>query len=659
MSAARPGRPGYLAHVDGLRAVAVAAVLIYHAFPDAGHSGFVGVDIFFVISGFLITGILLGELDTGGLAGLRAVARFYGRRIKRIFPALICVLLACYLLGYWFLLPGEFARLSQQILSSAGFFINFALARHNDYFDNGATSNPLLHLWSLAIEEQFYLVWPCLLWLLFRGRIRALPIMLFVCAASFTWNFRTFDSELAASFFLPHMRIWELGLGGVAAAFLAPGRTTWFSSAAGAAPAPAPAWRWLAAPLGANFVAGLGLALLVAGFVYVDSGLPHLNAWMLLPGLGTAFLICAGDRAWINRRMLSQPALVGLGLISYPLYLWHWPLLFFARVTSDHVLSVPVLLSLLGCAVALAYVTYRWVEQPLRRAARPGWVVTGAVATLAAVALVAYGTERAAGFPGRLPPLLNQIAAFSYNPAAAVRQGTYFIMGDVDETAFKIDPHELDPAKPTIYLWGDSHAATLYAGLERVLGQKFNIAERAAATTAPFPPEDFNPGNARRINAFILASIARDRPEVVILHADWQRYDWRQVAGTVAALRRIGTPHIVLVGPVPHWLDGLPQQLFNFARRHHDAAVPQRMDSGLDPATARTDALMAELAAQLQVTYLSPLHLLRNGDGMLVRVGDTPDALLTFDTSHLTAKAAEYLVRQFPPLTASAPQPAR
>jgi peptidoglycan/LPS O-acetylase OafA/YrhL len=620
-----------------LRGIAVLAVVLFHGFPGLLPGGLVGVDIFFVISGYLITSILVADfaVPSSRLAGV--IADFYARRIRRLFPALVIVLAATYLLGFHFLLPSEFARLAQRILAGTGFCLNFLLAGQEDYFNPAALTDPLLHLWSLAVEEQFYLLWPLAIWIASRCRIRLLPLTVFLAATSFLWNSQRYEGAAGAAFYLPQMRMWELLLGGLAALLRPP------LPDAGRA--------------GGRHQAGIDQVLSALGFLLVGAGLVASrhddslpNGWTLLPTVGAACVVCSGGTAWLNRKVLAQRVLVGVGLISYPLYLWHWPLLSFAQIASGGLLSPAARAELLAAAAVLAWLTYRLVERPVRRgpASRPQ--IVACVAALAAVAAAALLTERAEGFPSRFPPLLSQIAGFRPDAARAVRQGAYFLIGDQDPSAFPVDPNERVQGRPTLYLWGDSHAAALYPGVSTVYGARFNIVQRTTAKTPPFLPDQFGPGNARDINQFVLDSIARDRPDVVMLEANWPEYDWMQVARTIRAVRASGARRVVLVGPVPQWIGTLPQQLFNYVRHHRDDPVPTRMTLGQDPRPPGLDRKMAALAASLGVEYDSPCSVLGNQDGFLVRTGEGAETLTTYDSSHLTVSASIYLVSHLPPL---------
>lgn len=629
----------YRPHIDGLRAVAVIAVICFHAFPGVLGGGFTGVDIFFVISGFLISSILFREFGPVGAGGIGVIRDFYGRRIRRIFPSLILVLLACYAMGYLLLPPGEFTRLSHQVTASAFFYQNILLSRDAGYFDSSSSSNPLLHLWSLGIEEQFYLVWPLVVWIALRFRLGMLRTALFLGACSFLWNAQKPVGSIAGDFYLPQMRMWELLVGAVAA-LAEPAE----KGADGSAPGIC-AGRW-----SGNFLSAAGLLMIAAALVFIRSEAGYPNMGALLPTFGTAFVVLSSGDSWVNRRILSQPVLVWIGLISYPLYLWHWPLLTYVLIGTDHPESGPAKGIAVIAATVLAWLTYRLVEQPVRRGSKGPRVALVLAGSMAAVAFLGIYSERAKGFPSRFPALLRGFEAYNNDPSDAWRKGSYFLMPEQDETKFKVDPDEVSYGKPTMFLWGDSHAAALYPGLKARYGRDYNIVQRTAAGTPPLVETGFPPGVGRQISRYVLAMIRRSRPEYVILQARWDTGEFGDLADTIGALKAAGVSHIVLVGPVPQWDVSLPQQLYNYARRHRSEPVPTRMTMGESAAPMEVDHLMAPFAERQGIEYVSPCKILGNEEGFLVRTGDDPDSLTTYDYGHLSVKGSEYVVDHFPRL---------
>ncbi len=354
-------KAAYRPDVDGLRAIAVLAVLAYHAFPDLLPGGFVGVDVFFVISGFLISGILLSDLDRGKFS----LRKFYARRVRRIFPALLVILAACGIFGWFALFPDEFQQLGKHIAGGAAFASNLTLWGETGYFDNAAETKPLLHLWSLGIEEQFYIAWPLLLFGAYRLRWSVLTFLPLLALASFLVNVVGLDRYPTATFYSPASRAWELAIGGILAGFASKGIDLFGGPSLRSLSSLRPL-ESRGSPLRRSLFSTAGLALLLLSLVRISEATPFPGWWALAPTIGTALVLGAGADAWPNRFLLSSRPMVWIGLISYPLYLWHWPLLSFARIVESATPALVIRMAALVLSFGLATLTYLWVEKPIR-----------------------------------------------------------------------------------------------------------------------------------------------------------------------------------------------------------------------------------------------------------------------------------------------------
>lgn len=401
----------YRPDIDGLRAIAVTAVIIYHGFPHVLAGGFVGVDVFFVISGFLISANIFRRIDAGHFG----FADFYGRRIRRIFPSLLVILLACLGYGFVVLLPSELALLGRDIAGGAGFVSNLLLWHEAGYFDRASIAKPLLHLWSLGVEEQFYIVWPVALWLVYRrrrsspafrrcsspafwrrsgpapGRSRSPLFLIIAWIVSLAASLAIVAHHETADFYSPITRLWELDSGAILAwiTLYAPHRLRRI------VPAPARSHH-------ADLASALGLALIVGSAGLIDRTMHFPGGLALLPVAGAVILIATGPHALINRTVLTNKVAVFIGLISYPLYLWHWPLISFASII-DHgrPLKAFLVLCLIGASVLLGWLTYRLVERPLRFGPNRRRNTLLLATLMAAAGLAGITTWRAHGFPGR------------------------------------------------------------------------------------------------------------------------------------------------------------------------------------------------------------------------------------------------------------------
>ncbi len=416
----------YRPDIDGLRAIAVSSVLAFHAFPNIFKGGFVGVDIFFVISGFLITQIIVDSLEQGRFSYLQ----FYIRRVRRIFPALIVVVVAALATGWYVLLPDEFERLGKHLASGAGFAINFVLWNEAGYFDQAADTKPLLHLWSLAVEEQFYILWPLVLGLMWRRNRGIASTLLVVGTVSFIYSMFCATRDPVAGFYSPLSRFWELMCGGFLAHLVRQD------------------YPWLGK---FGTIRGtLGLGMIAASVFGLNSEFPFPGYWALLPTMGAFLVISAGSDGALSRFALGNRLMVGVGLVSYPLYLWHWPILVFAKIVNEKPLSPGQRIEAVAAAVALAYLTYRFIERPLRRSGAP-WTPRGLIAAMAAagaIGLVIF----ADGFGSRLKSEhVSQILAAAYDWQFPPVASEGYFLGDL--RYFK-EPSDLDSY--TLFV-GDSH----------------------------------------------------------------------------------------------------------------------------------------------------------------------------------------------------------
>ena len=374
----------YRPDIDGLRAVAVLSVVIFHAFPEYLGGGFIGVDVFFVISGFLITSLILREQKEERFS----LRHFYARRIRRIFPALSLVLGFGLVAGWICLNFMEYKQLTKHTGSSAIFITNFMLLREAGYFDNAADTKPMLHLWSLAIEEQFYLAWPLVLMFFKRLPRWLFPVLVVLLLSSLTYSLSlVFKGDLEHDFYSPLSRSWELLLG----ASLAFG-----VSRQAAIPT---AWR--------NMAGWAGLVFIFMSACFLDKSMPFPGYWALPPTLGAALILFAGMQSNVNRVLLASRPLVAIGLISYPLYLWHWPLLSFARILESQTPGPELRLALVLMSFILAWGTYRFIEKPIRFSDRYPRAVLWLGLWMVAVLLMSHAVNRLDGLKFRHHGMLN------------------------------------------------------------------------------------------------------------------------------------------------------------------------------------------------------------------------------------------------------------
>lgn len=441
----------YRPDIDGLRAIAVLAVILFHAKLGAFPGGFVGVDVFFVISGYLIASIILKEEEKGAFS----FARFYERRIRRIFPALFVVILACTAAGALILTPGDYVAFGRSAFAAMAFWSNFHFARQGGYFAPAAETQPLLHTWSLGVEEQFYLVAPFVLLAFARylTRWRA-PIFWALFAASLGASAWGVYAETRWAFFLPHSRAFELMCGVALAMGLVPrakGRAN-------------------------EALAALGLAMIAFAVFGFGPSTPFPGFAALVPAIGAALLIhSSSDVAQTAvARALSLPPVVYIGKISYSLYLWHWPLLAFAEYEYGQSLQPWHRVLLLVAAVAISAASYHFVEQPARRAGSPSTrriVFAAGAASIVIVAAVGQYIVKGRGLPGRLDPEIATLARTT--PTRVVYAGKCGLNNVPPDRRARGECFigDSNAPSPRFVLWGDSHGSALLTHIEDLAGK--------------------------------------------------------------------------------------------------------------------------------------------------------------------------------------------
>ncbi|PCJ73546.1 MAG: acyltransferase [Rhodobacteraceae bacterium] len=381
----------YRREIDGLRAVAVIPVIFFHAGFTIFSGGYVGVDIFFVISGYLITNIIINELEQGTFS----ILRFYERRARRILPALFLVMLLCIPFAWMWMLPSQFKDFSVSLVAVAIFISNLLFLSETGYFAASAEEKPLLHTWSLAVEEQYYMLFPIFLILLWRfGRSPVFYIIVILSVLSLTLSEWGWRNKPEVNFYFTFSRFWEL-LAGSICAFLLYGKQ--YKSN--------------------NILSTFGLALIVFAIFFYDETTPFPSVYALAPVTGTALIIMYGTRETWVARLLSLKGFVGVGLISYSAYLWHQPLFAFARIRSITPPEQWLMLSLAIGSLVLAYFSWRYVEHPFRKRTLPALPTQRAVfgvASLVGAAFVAFGVYGyfEDGLPQRLTPSVAYYANF-------------------------------------------------------------------------------------------------------------------------------------------------------------------------------------------------------------------------------------------------------
>ena len=622
----------YRPEIDGLRSIAVLAVILYHAGFSFAGGGFVGVDVFFVISGLLITSIILEDLKEGRFS----IKQFYERRARRILPALFVVSTLCLVPAWLWMFPDEFMAFGRSLVGVATFSANIVFWLQTNYFSPDVGRMPLLHIWSLGVEEQYYVLVPLTLgslWVWLRGNRKALLIPIGITGvaslALAEWGSRT---DPGATFYLLHTRVWELMLGSALAVSSRP-----------EAPAEPVGWR-------ANVFSGAGFLMILYSIgAFNDKTTRFPSVLALIPTVGAMLVLRFGDRATAIGRLLSWKPLVAVGLISYSLYLWHQPLFAFARIQSGRQLSTSQASMLIAVAVMLAFVTWRLVETPFRRpgvfSGRVIWA--GSLAWMTALVLtgVIFEDKQVAQrhFTMKQQEVLSWLA---YTEQFKLyRQLTCNLGGHQKGSEFAADCISPGPSDASaVIVWGDSYAAAMYVGIaehsmDRIRGQ-------LTASACPplvgftFKPHPGCPG----INEYALKKIQALPHPNVLLGANWTVYSGlpgflESLANTIKILKDMGANPIVL-GQSPVWYPSLPEALAKYYESAGD--LPRVLFTNqTQPFTAQDDR-MEKTAKAAGASFVRILPLLCDREGCQALVVTNGKATpLVWDSGHFTREGSQ------------------
>lgn len=632
----------YRPEVDGLRAVAVLPVIVFHTGISLGGfqllpGGYIGVDVFFVISGYLIASILCQELNSGTFT----FADFYDRRARRILPALYLMLTACLVPAWLWMDASSLKDLGWSLSAVSLFLSNILYWSRSGYFTATSESDPMLHTWSLAVEEQFYFLFPLMLWILWRaGPKRMTAVFLLLLAASLAAAVTT-DSRHTA-FYWPHTRAWEL-LAGVVLAVNQ--RSILRLHRYKVLPALAP-------------VTGLLLIVLSVFMLDKNSGVP---GWAALPPvLGTCLILAFAGGTDLGTRILGHRLLVVTGLISYALYLWHQPLFAFLRLYSDLPPTVWQYSFAVVATFICAAISYRFVEQPVRnRNAFSRKTVTLAVVA-GTLALIGIGAAIVShdGYPDRWSAEHNALGEYQhYKYKAMVRDKACLLhptqsFDDLADSCFAREDASL-------ILWGDSHAATLYRGFSEIAG-KGRITQ---LTTARCPPildlEGFGVPHCVENNRRAFQAATENKEADVFLLAIWSLYlppegvsygyygddYWRQLESTLDELSKAGV-QVTVIGGLPIWYPTLPQRLAKIYRV--EGTVPSHLPLPEFPDVLAVDTQLAAITARHGHRFVSVLER-RCPDGICqVKVPGKrgEDVLIQWDSSHPTRAGGRLISRE-------------
>ena len=447
----------YRPDIDGLRAVAVMSVVAFHAFPDWIKGGFIGVDVFFVISGFLISTLIFQGIESNTFR----YRDFYVKRIKRIFPALAVILFACLVFCFVAAAPDEIRLIGKHMAGGAFSISNLLLSRESGYFDISSNLKPLLHLWSLGVEEQYYILWPLMVVVLFKRLRSILPIILILLIMSFFLNVWFIKSKPSLVFYLPVTRGWELLIGALLAYVMVfnQGIVEWLQQRL--------PQQSIVSLKCHDILSCLGATLIIISLLLLNKNNLFPGWLALLPTVGSFLIISAGPYAWINEKILACRIFVFFGVISYPLYLWHWPLLVFPRIIQGEELPVLTRSLVVLISIFLAWTTYKFIEKPIRYGKQTTVKPILLISFVATIGLSGAYLYKATSVPffyffGKNTSMFNDLVYDTkniYQQCPAVLINARPTLGYCSSSSAKT---------PTAIVFGDSHADHIFPGIIKV-----------------------------------------------------------------------------------------------------------------------------------------------------------------------------------------------
>lgn len=612
----------YRADIDGLRAWSILLVIIFHAFPDSLPGGFIGVDVFFVISGFLITKIILNSFEKNNFSYIN----FFSKRIKRLYPSLITVLISTLFISYFFLNPLELKNLGKYIFSGAFFISNLVLWSEISYFNDLTKNMPLLHLWSLGVEEQFYIFLPIALGAANALNINKKKVIYFLFILSFTINIVTYSNFPEMNFYSPFTRFWEILMGSILAINSKKNKNNKINN------------------LAKEILTFICFTTILLSSFFLSKDLSYPSYFAIIPVFCTGFIIFYGEKTIFSSIFLSNNIAKNLGKISYPLYLWHWPILAFIS-TSEYKNNNSIIFTGILLSIILSSLTYFFIEKKLRfsnyKKLSPLLLLIVFIIGIAGI----FNYKREIKIDNKI---LEKILHYSYDYSEEYREGSCFLRPEQHYSHFKKCPDHFSEKKPNILIWGDSHAAHLYQGFQARFASTSNLIQRTASGCPPIigfqsneRPECLN------INQEMSRFLAKNSLDSLYLAAAWNHYDLKLVEETLKYVSSLGIPKVYLIGPVPQWDKSLSAKIYEYLVKNKIDVIPGHFPEDKSEILENIEENLKILSIKYNLEYISPRNILCNPQGCRAKIQDNPLTLSAWDYGHLTKPASVFLVNGF------------
>ncbi len=619
----------YRPDIDGLRALAIGLVIVFHAELGVVSGGYVGVDVFFVISGYLITKIIYSDLHNNRFS----FKRFWIRRARRLLPSMILVLSFTFIVFYNLYSPKLFYDMTSNLISQIFFVSNIYLWKNTNYFDVDAGLRPLLHMWSLSVEEQFYIFYPVIVCLIFKFKRNLLfPLLCASILLSLALAIWAAAAKPVAGFFLLPTRAWELGLGA--------GLALLSAEATGEEQVPP----WLLS--GASVV---GLAMILASAFWFSSATPFPSYRALLPCVGTAMIMWSGGYRFkpLITKLFSNSVLIYIGLISYSLYLWHWVLFVFADNVNIPIEKIYLKISVIFFSVVFAALTYRFLENPIRKKTLLRSNSSFAASIFVPITVLS-GLSIYSGVSGGIPDRFNQdeknlLAYNDYNIDEKYRLRACFLHNNQRGFEDKAGCLRFGVGN-NVLIWGDSHAAHLYIGINDKFPSDSNVSQFTAMNCPPFEQEvqRFNL-NCNNLVKDIKKKIERKKFDIIILSANWfyhqnAKYFERNLRSALDFSKK-NSEKTVLIGPTPMWKPSLPEHLVRVA----SGELPEMINMPLIAELRKLDKSLSKISMQYGAIYVSLIENLCEGTKCRASVGGASRTPLAWDEAHYTEGGSKFV----------------
>ena len=607
----------YRVEIDGLRALAVLPVIFFHAGFEIFNGGFVGVDVFFVVSGYLITLILIHEFDNNYFS----IVAFYERRMRRILPALFFIQFISICFAWIWMSPTQMKDFSHSLVATSIFASNILFWRESGYFEASTEQKPLLHTWSLAVEEQYYILFPIFLIVAWRfGKTRLLWVLIICATCSLLLSEWGSRNKEVANFYLTPTRAWEI-LAGSIAAFIVHKQGVKNS----------------------NPLSLFGLIAIVFSIFVYDEATPFPSLYTLIPVLGVVLIILYAGKKSIVSKFLGAKIFVGAGLISYSAYLWHQPLFAFARIKSETEPSILLMAVLAFSSLFLAYFSWRFIEAPFRNKASISQRKIFIFSAAGLIGFIAFGVtgHNTNGFRHRLEQYQLEILSWEEYPRASVyREGDCFLSETQSYTFFDT---QCTHGKTKTLIWGDSHAAALSSGWRKLS----DLHQLTASLCPPILETNF-PARPEcgGINNYVIDTILNANYETVILHAGWTMYTNDQLENlslTINRLRQIGIDDIILIGGVPQYPDSLPTRLLKENAKLDSISVITQNQAEV----IRVDNTLLSFINKQDVTFVKAVDVFCDANQCKVTTEFQGKIVpMAWDYGHLTEGGATWLSKE-------------